>query len=142
MIAWGAHIWLMIGVIIMVRALGRPEQPQPIASLGIIAIASLVVLAGEFALARVGFYEHYFGGVFAPIVLLCWIGAQQLWSNQLTRVVVILPACAIVFSTLLICWMMHRSRSSPDQLGPRITARLDENALIAWSGDVHSHESV
>jgi hypothetical protein len=101
------HLWLGVGALCIVYRL-RKSPRDPLAMMGAIALTALLVQAFIFLVMRVEWHEHYFNGTFASMVLLCWIGATELWRRVSTRwILVIVPAIACFASTLTLFIAMH-----------------------------------
>jgi hypothetical protein len=109
-----AHLWLGIGSIVVLSRL-RKSPHDLLTTLSAIALGALIVQAFIFFVMRIEWHEHYLNGTFASMVLLCWIGAAELWKRMTTRwILVIVPGVACVASTITLLIAMHmRANTSP-----------------------------
>jgi hypothetical protein len=93
----------------------RPDWDLTCA-VAVVSVAALVLLGGVLSMANVTVQPHYFVGVYAPTVVLCWIGADAIWNHRLGRwLLVIAPTVAVIGTTVVIFALIHRNGGVADR---------------------------
>lgn len=86
-----------------------------------VSVSAVLLLGAVLAFARVNWHPHYLCGVYAPVVVLCWMGVDRLWRHPVARWgLVIVPATAVLATTVLLAYATHRAGGSPGAFGHSI----------------------
>ena len=112
-IGWATYVWFGAGILIALLQHPNGDLTRAVAAVSLVA---LVLLGGVLSMADVTVQPHYFVGVYAPTVVLCWIGADAIWKNRLGRwLLVIAPIVAVIGTTLVIFALIHRNGGAADR---------------------------
>lgn len=118
-VGWASYVWFGAGVVLIAARARRAAGNT--AAAGGIAVAAVLLLGIILAVARVNWHPHYVVAVYAPAVVICWIGVDAIWSNRAGRwVLVILPAAAVVGTTLTVFLLIHRHGGGSNRFGHSI----------------------